>query len=212
MAQARSGAVAVALAALTVILAGCIATPPEQLTAAERSQIRIGFANSEWASVSVKFPEATRPPLTVLRTIDDHDWPEAVASCLRGSGFNVVAGADGYKYLGRPDQTPISFAIANYACLVDYPKISDLVPFLGRDQIDALYLYYVASVRPCLLAAGVPSAAPPTRFAFVTSVFTRESWHPLQRAWTAKLPASQMRYVEQLCRPVPQWLDLRTRR
>jgi hypothetical protein len=210
MARARSGAVAVALLALTAILAGCIATPPVQLSAAQRSHIRIGLADAEWASVSVNFPGANRPQLAVLRTIDDHDWPETVASCLRESGFNVVSSADDYQYLGRPGQAPISFAVANYSCLVDYPKVSDLVPFLGRGQIDALYFYYVASVRPCLLAAGIPSGAPPTRFAFVTSIFTRESWHPFQRAWDSQLPASQLRYAEQLCQPVPKWLDLRT--
>lgn len=210
MVRARSGVIAVALLALVLLLTGCIATPPNQLSAGQRDLMRQVLADSRWSSVTAQFPRANRPPPVVTRTIADHDWAPTIEACLHAAGFSVRQDANGTQYQGAPLHAPIDFAIAEYSCMVAFPRVSDLVGFLDRHQIDALYRYYVANVRPCLLAAGVPSTAPPTRFAFVTSLLTRQSWHPFDAAWAAQLPFSELLYVEQLCRPVPKWLDLHT--
>lgn len=74
--------------------------------------------------------------------------------------------------------------------------------------VDGLYRYYVGTVRPCLLVSGVPSEAPPTRSTFLLSVPARNSWNPYRLAWNSVMPASRLAFIQQLCPPLPGWMDL----
>ncbi|MET4781966.1 hypothetical protein [Glaciihabitans sp. UYNi722] len=72
-------------------------------------------------------------------------------------------------------------AISSYVCRSMYPTLNQVIQYLNRPQLEELYRYYVGSVRPCLLLAGVPALTPPTRLAFVLSASGDLEWNPFQQ-------------------------------
>ncbi|MCU1525445.1 MAG: hypothetical protein JWO18_2339 [Microbacteriaceae bacterium] len=190
------------------LLAGCAAPSVPPMSVVERDIIRTEIDDDNWSTVKVEYPEASRPDVVVKGTIDDRDWSSRMVDCLRDMGFTVNV-TDGYfSFGGNSGRPPIDYAVSTYVCRSRYPTLTQLIQYLDRRQLDKLYLYYVGTVRPCLLLAGAPSPMPPTRFAFVLSAFRNPSWHPFQVVWESGLPDPRVRYLEQRCPPIPTWLDL----
>ena len=192
-----------------VLLAGCAPTTgPAELSSAERAAIRVDLQTEHWKIVSSQFPDATRPQLAVVHTAHDGNWQASIVDCLRAEGFTVFVDGRYFQFGRTAGRTPEDFVIVTYRCASRYPTAEEVMRFLDRDRLEALYRYYVGTVRPCLLVSGVPSEAPPTRSTFLLSARARDSWNPYRLAWKSFMPASQLAFIQQLCPPLPGWMDL----
>lgn len=191
------------------MLAGC--SPIETssgLTFAERAAIRSEIQTAHWNIVTKRFPDARRPRVIVAHTVHDGNWQALMIACLRSEGFTVFVDGRYFQFGTTAGRSAEDFAIVTYQCLSRYPTADEVMRVLDGDRLDALYRYYASTVRPCLLLAGVESADPPTRFSFVLSALTRDSWNPYRRAWDTSMPPARLAFLEQLCPPIPGWLDL----
>lgn len=197
------------LLAVIALLAGCSPTDaPAGLSSAERAVIRSEIQGAHWRVVTTRFPDARRPAVTVTHTVHDGNWQALIIACLRSEGFTVFVDGRYFQFGTTPDRGPEDFAVVSYVCLSRYPTADEVMHYLDRDRLDALYWYYAGTVRPCLLLAGAESTPPPTRFAFVLSALSRNNWNPYRLAWDGAMPAARLAFLEQLCPPVPGWLDL----
>jgi len=191
------------------LLGGCSPTGAAAgLSSAERAEIRSEILAAHWRLVTTRFPDARRPRVSVAHTVHDGNWQELIIACLRSEGFTVFVDGRYFQFGTTPDRSPEDFAIVSYTCLSRYPTADEVMHYLDRDRLDALYRYYASTVRPCLLVAGAESAPPPTRFAFVLSALSQNSWNPYRLAWNSAMPAARLAFLEQLCPPIPRWLDL----
>jgi hypothetical protein len=191
------------------LLAGCSPVgPPAGLSHTERAVIRSAIQSARWKAVTNQFPHAPRPNVPVVHTVNDGNGARLIIACLRSRGFTVFV--DGrYFELGTTEgRSPQDYAIVNYRCLSQYPTADEVVHYLDRDRLHALYAYYASTVRPCLLLSGVESAGPPTRFKFVLDTLSRNSWNPYRVAWDSPMPAARLAFLEGLCPPIPGWFDL----
>lgn len=209
MAVSRRCATAMVPFLCAVLLSGCAPPGEPSLTSSERDIIRAEIDDDNWRAVAFAFPQALRPEVHTLRTINERSWSDRMESCLAEAGFGASAAHD-HVFVG-PDskRSAIGYAIASYECRTKYPTLSHIVQYLDRRQLLGLYTYYLGSVRPCLLLAGAPSPRPPSQLAYVISVFSIPEWHPFQQVWDRGTPDSRLRYLEQRCPPIPPWLDLR---
>ncbi|WP_394768286.1 hypothetical protein [Lacisediminihabitans sp.] len=208
MARSRRWAATLALLASAVLLAGCAtASTREVVSPKDRHRIGSELIASNWSTVADEFPGTTQPMVVISRTIPDVAWAGTIVSCLRDQGFDAIQLRDGLTYTAPPDFSAARVAVSRFVCDTTRPTVTKVTRYLKRPQIDALYRYYVGSVRPCLLVAGAPSSPPPDWFTFVTSVVSKPIWHPFDLAWRT-LPDPVVRYLEQRCPPVPPWLDL----
>lgn len=208
MARSRRWAATLALLASAVLLAGCAtASTREVVSPKDRHRIGVEILNSNWSTVAGEFPGTEQPVVVITRTIPDEAWAGTMVACLRDRGFNAIVLRDGLTYTAPPDFSAARVAVSRYVCDSTTPTATEVTRYLNRPQLDALYRYYVGSVRPCLLVAGAPSSPPPDWFAFVTSAVSKPIWHPFDLAWQA-LPDPVVHYLEQRCPPVPPWLDL----
>jgi len=174
-----------------VLLAGCSADDSRGLTSAERGVIRSQIQDAHWAFVTTQFPDAPRPEVTVVHTVHDGNWQALMIACLRAKGFTIFVDGRYFQFGTTAGRSPEDFAIVTYECLSRYPTADEAMHYLDRDRLHALYSYYSSSVRPCLLRA-----------------LTRNTWNPYRQVWDSSLPAARIAFLEQLCPPVPGWLDL----
>ena len=191
------------------LLAGCAPTTRSaELSSAERTAIRVDVQTEHWKVVTSQFPDATRPQVAVAHTAHDGNWQASMVDCLRADGFTVLVDGRYFQFGRTAARTPEDFALVTYRCISRYPTAEEVMHFLDSDRLEALFRYYVGTVRPCLLVSGVPSEAPPTWLRFQLSADTRDSWNPYRLAWNSSLPASRLAFIQQLCPPLPGWMDL----
>ncbi len=207
-ASLRSALAAIA-AGLCLLLIGCASTPPP-LSDGDRTLLRSRILDRLWGAVAGQYPEAIRPSLGETRVLPDPDWSGAMQRCLEGLGFSTVEGASGeLGYGGSNGATPIEFAVAYYGCAGRNVMLSDVTSLLTSRQYASLRAYYLTSVRPCLLAAGAASPAPPGRAAFVAGDTEQRTWNPFEDVWARRsLSRYSVSYLETRCPPVPGWLEL----
>ena len=192
-----------------IFLAGCAPTTRSvELSSAERAAIRVDVQTQHWTVVTSQFPDATRPQVTVAHTAHDGNWQASMVECLRADGFTVLVDGRYFQFGRTAARTPEDFALVTYRCISRYPTAEEVMHFLDSDRLEALFHYYVGTVRPCLLVAGVPSEAPPTWRRFQLSAETRDSWNPYRLAWKSSMSASRVAFIQQLCPPLPGWMDL----
>lgn len=196
--------------AVAVTLSGCVPSgsgdKKSPLSAVQRARIRSAIIDSKWSQVATDYPEALQPKVTMAPTVADHDWAQAIVSCLKMAGI-VAYDDNGSPIYGSQGQTPLEVAVTFYACEVGHPSQSQVASYLTPEQSGALYDYYLRAVRPCLLAAGAPSPASPDRSA-AASLAGIAGWNPYQVIWTSSMSATAQAYLEQRCPPTPAWLDL----
>jgi hypothetical protein len=173
----------------------------------DRQRIGVEIVNSNWSRVIGEFPGTPQPVVVITRTIPDNAWAATMVDCLHERGFAAITLRDGLTYTAPPEFSAARVAVSRYVCDSTTPTVTAVTRYLNRAQLDALYRYYVGSVRPCLLVAGAPSSRPPDWFTFVTGALSKPVWHPFDLAWQ-QLPDPVIRYLEQRCPPVPPWLDL----
>jgi len=191
------------------LLAGCVPTTRSpELSSAERAAIRGDVQTQHWKVAISQFPDATRPKVSVAHTAHDGNWQASMVECLRADGFTVLVDGRYFQFGRTAARTPEDFALVTYRCISRYPAAEEVMHFLDSDRLEALFHYYVGTVRPCLLVAGVPSEAPPTWLRFQLSAETRDSWNPYRLAWKSSMSASRVAFIQQLCPPLPGWMDL----
>lgn len=191
------------------LLAGCAPTTRSaELSSAERAAIRVDVQDEHWKIVTSKFPDATRPQVAVAHTVHDGNWQASMVDCLRAEGLTVFVDGRYFQLGPTAGRTSEDFAVVTYRCISRYPTAEEVMQFLDSDRLETLFHYYVGTVRPCLLVSGVPSETPPTWFTFLLSAYTRDSWNPYRLAWNSSLPASRLAFIQQLCPPLPGWMDL----
>ncbi len=153
-----------------------------------------------WVSASSSSPDAPRPPVLPSSPRVER---AAIRVDLQTEHWKIVSSQ-------FPDATRPQLAVVHTAHDGDWQ--ASIVHCLRSEGftvfVDALYRYYVGTVRPCLLVSGVPSEAPPTRSTFLLSVPARNSWNPYRLAWNSVMPASRLAFIQQLCPPLPGWMDL----
>jgi hypothetical protein len=199
----------VALIIGLALLAGCAPTTRStELSSAERAAIRVDVQTKHWKIVTSQFPAATRPQVVVAHTAHDGNWQASMVDCLRADGFTVLVDGRYFQFGPTAGRTPEDFAVVTYRCISRYPTAEEVMQFLDSDRLETLFRYYVGTVRPCLLLSGVPSEAPPTWFTFLLSAHARDSWNPYRLAWNSSLLASRIAFIQQLCPPLPGWMDL----
>jgi len=184
MGRLRATAATAAVVTAITLLGGCVPVNGESgavvFTDRQRSSIRTTILDLKWSPVAAEYPEAIRPEVTMMVTVPDHDWPDAMVECLRLAGI-VAHVVNGNAVYGSAGQTPLEVAVSFYSCL--------------------------RIVRPCLLTAGAPSPASPDRSAAV-GLAGLAGWNPYQVIWTSTITAQTQTYLEQRCPPTPTWLNL----
>ncbi|CAN5170812.1 hypothetical protein BH09ACT2_BH09ACT2_19460 [soil metagenome] len=191
------------------VLSGCAPSDPvADLTPAERSVIRGKLAAQNWEVVTSRFPFATRPEVSVVHTTDDGSWPGSMVGCLRSAGFTVYVDGRYFQFGSTAGRSTEDFALGTYLCSSRYPRADDVMRFLDRDRLEALFGYFTGTVRPCLVLSGVKSEPPPTLSAFLRGVEARNSWNPYRLAWSSPIPAPRLAFLERLCPSLPAWMDV----
>ncbi len=192
-----------------VLLAGCApVTRSAELSLAERAAIRVDLQAEHWKIVTSQFPNAKRPHVMVAHTATEGNWQASMVGCLRAEGFTVFVDGHYFQFGHTAGRTAEDFAVVTYRCIVRYPTAEDVIYYLDRDRLEALYHYYIGTVRPCLILSGVPSEAPPSWFKFLRSAYTRDGWNPYRLAWNSSIPTTRLAFIQKLCPPLPGWMDL----
>ncbi len=202
--------VAIIAAALSVVLVGCTMPPPSPLSDAERAELRSQIVDGQWLPVARDYPEAVRPDIRNTAVVPDRDWPADIRTCMRDAGFLVTVDSSTgvVSYESSAGKTPLEYAVRRYSCGAQYVTVSDVTGRLTTKQYLSLMAYYLNAVRPCLLAAGAPSPAPPGRSAFVAGDAQGRTWNPFEELWSRHTSRYALGYLETRCPPVPSWLDL----
>jgi hypothetical protein len=200
---------AMALGLVVLALAGCASAPPP-VTDDERASIRSEILSALWAPIAQSYPEAIRPVIPVTHTVLDHDWPERMASCLRGRGYSSEVTDNGQGYTdGGQGQTQLVFTVDAYNCQATWVSFSQVANYLAPRQFEAYYNFQVATLQPCLRLAGVITSRSPGR-QYALGIPELAGWNPYQIFWQSQPSRSELSYLETRCPPIPGWLDLAT--
>jgi hypothetical protein len=207
--RAPLGPLLVVAALVAAALAGCSPVAARSpVGAAELHRVRQAYLDAAWAGVTHGYPEALRPRVSETRVVSDWNWLRSRVGCLRAAGFEARMSRDGANYTlsSTVGQTSLEVAITNYNCAAQFAPVSSFSSGLPQEDYKALRSYFVGFVRPCLLAAGLPSPAPPGRAAFISGDSQGRFWNPYEQLWLDGLPDATIDYFEQRCPPVPAWL------
>ena len=201
--------VVVTVTAGMLLLVGCVEAPAlDPLEPQRREQIRQSILDIHWADVVKDYPDALRPEVSAMRPVSDHDQRAAVIACLRANGIPASPTDNGFRYKSSLGQSQLEFEAQQYVCEASSPSESEVVSYLGASPRAALFDYQRKIVRPCLLAAGAKSPAPPDGGpAFYLSA-ARVVWNPYMEIVAAQTRSSGVAYLEQRCPPLPPWFTL----
>ncbi len=205
----RRGVLAIAITVGTLLLAGCATSPPlDPLGPARRAQIRQAILDAHWAGVVRDYPDGLRPEVPTMRPVSDYDQPAVFFACMRASGIPVSPSDNGYRYNSSLGRSLLEFEAVRYVCAASSPTESEVRSYLSGSSRAALLDYQRAVVRPCLLAAGAVSSAPPDGGPAYYLSAALAGWSPYRDILRAEPRSSAVEYLERRCPPLPSWLDL----
>ncbi len=195
---------------LVMSLSACSPIPESPLTAEDRTAMRSAIVASAWRDVSAQYPEALRPEVIVSTTLSDNEWRRQLVLCLRDRGITARLAEGQVTYSSSNGQPPLEVAVSFYSCTMTHPSVAVVQRYLDDAQSYALHNYYLNSVRPCLIAAGVPSPLPRLRSAAETlsGVPVPSSWDPYEIVSSSEISPVALGALEQRCPPTPAWLNL----
>jgi hypothetical protein len=200
---------AIALGSGLLLLAGCAGAPmPDPLGPQRRQQIREAILDAHWAPIQADYPDALRPEVPTMKPVSDHDQPAAVLACLRSSGIPASPSDNGFRYNSSLGQSQLEFVVVGYVCSASLPSESEVESYLSGSSRAALFDYQRTIVRPCLLAAGATSPAPPDGGPAYYLSAALAAWSPFMQILASKPRASTVAYLEKRCPPLPSWLQL----
>lgn len=134
--------VIVAVAASTLLLAGCAETrqaPPSGVSDAELAEYHDYMGSRMWEFTGL--PQSMRPEV-VPQIVEVEEWSERMEGC---GDTGAVANAAGLQ----------AAAILEYRCRMSYQLASERLGLLNEAQLDYLYDYYQDTLVPCLRIRGV---------------------------------------------------------
>lgn len=165
--RARSRAIGsgIAVAASTVLLAGCAPEPTEPPPPATSAQITSMM--NDWARTQAA-KDATQldQPLDDIhfrRFVDSADWSGVMTRCAAALGAKGLTYLDGFATVALP-VGPEYRALDLYAdavCTIQYPPAPLKLRLRTPQQLDYTYAYYQNSLLPCLRSSGVGVGAMP---------------------------------------------------
>lgn len=200
---------AIAAGSALLLLAGCAGAPmPDPLGPQRRQQIRQAILDAYWAPVVADFPDALRPAVLTMKPVSDNDQPAVVLACLRSSGIPASPTDNGFRYTSSLGQSQLEFAAVRYVCSASLPSESEVESYLSGSSRAALFDYQRTIVRPCLLAAGAVSPAPPDGGPAYYLSAALAAWSPFMQILASKPRAGTVTYLENRCPPLPSWLQL----
>ena len=206
---ARRVLAAIAAGSALLLVAGCAVTPvPDPLGPQRRAQIRQAILDAHWAPVVADYPDAIRPSVPTMKPVSDHDQPAAVLACLRSSGIPASPTDNGFRYNSSLGQSQLEFEAVRYVCSASSPSESEVESYLSGSSRAALFDYQRTIVRPCLLAAGAMSQAPPDGGPPYDLSAALAAWSPYTQILASKPHSGTVAYLEKRCPPLPSWLEL----
>jgi hypothetical protein len=200
---------ALAAGSAMLLLAGCAGAPvPDPLGPQRRQQIREAILDAHWAPIVADYPDALRPTVHAMKPVSDHDQPAAVLACLRSSGIPASPTDNGFRYNSSLGQSQLEFEAVRYVCSASSPSESEVESYLSGSSRAALFDYQRTIVRPCLLAAGAMSPAPPDGGPAYYLSAALAAWSPFMQILASKPRVGTVAYLEKRCPPLPAWLEL----
>jgi hypothetical protein len=176
--------------------------PP--ISDAERAQIYSGEADGQWELVVGRYPDATRPDVTEVRSVDPSEWGKVMTACLRGEGYDASAAVGGGIASGDiPVSQGEAYAIALYKCTVQFPFDPHYYIPLVESQVEFLYRYYVDELVPCLAKSGYEVQDPPSWTSFRDQFGAEHAWAPYV---SLHLSPTQSAAAESKCPQTPSGL------
>ncbi|MBG6107756.1 hypothetical protein [Frigoribacterium sp. CG_9.8] len=205
--RGRRALAVIAVASALMLLAGCAGGPmPDPLGPQRRQQIRQAILDAHWAPVVADYPDAIRPAVPTMTPVSDYDQPSAVLACLRSTGIPASPTDNGFRYSSTRGQSQLE--AVRYGCSASAPSESELESYLSGSSRAALFDYRRTIVRPCLLAAGATSPAPPDGGATDYFPAALAAWNPFMEIRASQPRAGTVAYLEKRCPPLPSWLVL----
>ncbi len=178
-------------------LAGCGSAGPDfspaVLSEAEAAEMIEAEIERRWEQLASQYPDAVRPQVEVVRTVDSHEWAEVVAACMNDNGFDASASRDGGLTSGTILAGQLEpYEMQLFACKAMYPLDPKYrLPFT-EEQLKYLYWYYTNELRDCLEERGYEVTEPPSEVRFLETFATAAGWSP----YDGILPRSQDAYLD----------------
>ncbi|MCJ1674630.1 hypothetical protein MT355_15325 [Rathayibacter sp. VKM Ac-2929] len=181
-----------ALAVLSIVaiatsLSGCSAgdaAPPKPtvppLPAAEVERALVQKQDAAWELLAVKYPNAVRPEVDVIRTVNPAESTSSIADCMVSAGFpETKAGPDGgLDYGSFPTEQTQTHDIALFVCRAQYPMDPRFDTPPTEAQYEYLYHYFAHDLTECLESHGIDVPEAPTYETFRDTINSREAWSP----------------------------------
>ena len=181
---------------------------PDPLGPQRRQQIREAILDAHWAPIVADYPDALRPTVHSMKPVSDHDQPATVLACLRSTGIAASPTDNGFRYNSSLGQSQLEFEAVRYVCSASSPSESEVESYLSGSSRAALFDYQATIVRPCLLAAGAMSPAPPDGGPAYYLSAALAAWSPFMQILASKPRVGTVAYLEKRCPPLPAWLEL----
>ncbi|MHA6669748.1 hypothetical protein ACX3O0_12865 [Homoserinimonas sp. A447] len=148
-----------------------------ELSADEADRLVEIQLESRRADLLSRFPDAVLGEIERIRFVTPEEWPEAIAECLTGMGFEATASADGGIEMSYANEQAEPAELAHYTCGAKYPVHPKYSQPLNEAQLEYLYDYYVNVLSPCLEGEDVSVADAPSLSSFLEAD-DAERWFP----------------------------------
>ena len=177
----------VSIVTIAASLSGCTAgdvAPPKPtvppLPAAEVERALAEKQDADWAELAVTYPDAVRPDVDVIRTVNPVESTSAIAACMVSVGFpETKATPDGgLDYGSFPTEQTRTHDIALFACRAQYPMDPRFDTPPTEAQYEYLYHYFAHDLTECLESHGIDVPEAPTYETFRDTINSREAWSP----------------------------------
>ncbi len=135
-------------------------------------------ADQRWANVLARYPNAERPEVTAVRTVQPDEWARVQQECLSSKGFDVVIKPDGGIESSIAVEQGEPYSIAEYECALMYPLDRKYTDPLSRDMLRYLYAYQTGELTQCLENLGHTVGTPPSEEIYIQNYYTEDNWSP----------------------------------
>jgi hypothetical protein len=175
------------------------------LTPEQKREFYEATIESRWAEIKETFPSAVRPTETLVRFVARDDYGTVIVNCLADRNQDAIVLGGGSDYRLDVAQGEQSAAIAEFACISQYP-LDPSEPRLSDYATKRLYQYLVEELVPCLEREGYEISEPPTLEEFGSGLQGDTPWSPYRDV--EETDAARFAEVRSACPPLPDDLAL----